>query len=50
MLDGKILGYVNPKIAPYLVKSLRAIKILQNKADDEVSYVPKTMEIAFMES
>ena len=50
MLDGKIMGYVNPKLAPYLVKALRAIKIIQNKADEDVSCVPKTIEIAFMES
>ena len=50
MLDGKLMGYVEPKLAPYLVKSLRAIKIIQNKADDEINCVPKTMEIAFMES
>ena len=28
MLDGKLMGYVDPKLAPYLVKSLRAIKII----------------------
>jgi len=30
VLDGRLMGYVDPKIAPHLVKSLRAIKILQN--------------------
>ena len=28
MLDGKVMGLVNPKLAPFLVKSLRAIKII----------------------
>jgi DNA-directed RNA polymerase I subunit RPA2 len=50
MLDGKLMGYVDPKVAPYLVKSLRAIKIIQNKADELHACVPKTMEIAFMAS
>jgi|TARA_B110001450_G_C17414365_1_gene397154 hypothetical protein len=28
VLDGKVMGFVCPKLAPYLVKSLRAIKII----------------------
>jgi DNA-directed RNA polymerase I subunit RPA2 len=28
VLDGRLMGYVDPKIAPHLVKSLRAIKII----------------------
>ena len=50
MLDGKLMGYVNPKLAPFLVKSLRAIKIVQNKTDDLMECVPKTMEIAYLAS
>jgi DNA-directed RNA polymerase I subunit RPA2 len=48
MLDGKLMGYVDRKIAQVLVNSLREIKITQNKTDERYSCVPKTMEIAYL--
>lgn len=50
LLDGKLMGSVDPKIAIELVKNLRAIKITQHKTDDLYECVPKTMEIAFLPS
>lgn len=48
VLDGKLLGYVDPKIAPHLVNSLRAIKIISEKVNDDYKCVPKTLEIAYL--
>ena len=50
VLDGKLMGSVDPKIATELVRNLRAIKIMQHKTDDLYGCVPKTMEIAFLPS
>ena len=49
-LDGKLMGYIDPKMANHLVSSLRAIKIMQHKTDDLYSCVPKTLEIAYLPS
>lgn len=48
VLDGIVLGYVDPKHAQELVKALRTLKIQQSDKDDMVRSVPKTLEIAFL--
>jgi len=48
VLDGILLGYVDPKHAPEFVKALRTLKIQQSDKDDLVRSVPKTLEIAFL--
>lgn len=48
VLDGVVLGYCEPQVAPFLVNSLRAIKVQQNKAHDLYKSVPMTLEIAFL--
>mmetsp|Transcript_19854 Transcript_19854/g.14295 ORF Transcript_19854/g.14295 Transcript_19854/m.14295 type:complete len:142 (+) Transcript_19854:1788-2213(+) len=42
------MGYLEPKLATNFVKSLRAIKIQQNKADPLKGCVPVTLEIAYL--
>ena len=49
-LDGKLMGYLDPKLADQMVSSLRAIKIMQHKTDELYSCVPKTLEIAYLPS
>ena len=34
MLDGVLLGSIDPKLAPHLVNSLRLLKVKQNLADE----------------
>ena len=48
VLDGIVLGYVDPKHAQEMVKALRTLKIQQSDKDDMVRSVPKTLEIAFL--
>jgi hypothetical protein len=51
MLDGKLLGYVDPKISHQVVNQLRAIKCRKakdSKEEELYSCVPKTLEIAFL--
>lgn len=48
MLDGVLLGYVDPKMAPELVRSLRALKIQQNNTNELHESVPKTLEVAYL--
>lgn len=48
VLDGKILGYVDPKQAPELVRSLRALKIQQINTNEMFESVPKTLEVAYL--
>ena len=48
MLDGVLLGYVDPQIAPNFVQSLRKIKIQQNTSNELHRCVPKTLEIAYL--
>ena len=48
MLDGVLLGYVDPKMAPELVRSLRALKIQQNNSIEHHESVPKTLEVAYL--
>ena len=50
VLDGVVLGYVEPQIAPHLVNSLRAIKVKQDKTHDLHKSVPMTLEIAYLPS
>ena len=47
MLDGKLLGYVDPKIAVQLVSKLRRLKIAQLP---EYDFLPKGLEVAFLPS
>lgn len=48
LLDGILLGYIEPKLAPELVRSLRALKIQQSNANEMVESVPATLEVAFL--
>lgn len=51
ILDGKLLGGVDPKMAHIMVNQLRALKCRKGKTSkDEELYtcVPKTLEIAFL--
>jgi len=48
VLDGVVLGYVKPDVAPHLVNSLRAIKVQQNKTHELFKCVPMTLEIAYL--
>jgi hypothetical protein len=48
VLDGIVLGYVEPQVAPFLVESLRAIKVQQNRAHELYRCVPMTLEIAYL--
>jgi len=48
MLDGILMGYVDPKLAPHMVSQLRYLKMKQNKTDELESSVPMTMEVAFL--
>ena len=50
LLDGQLLGYINPTLAPQLVRSLRGIKMMENRTDELYSCVPKSLEIAFLPS
>ena len=47
MLDGKLLGYVDPKIAVSFVTKLRRLKIAQLP---EYSWLPRGLEVAFLPS
>ena len=46
MLDGKLMGYVDRKIAQVLVNSLRQLKIAQKR--EEYTCIGKTLEIAYL--
>ena len=48
MLDGLLLGYVDPKIATDFTNSLREIKIRQDTTDELLRSVPQTLEIAYL--
>ena len=48
MLDGILMGYVDPKLAPHLVNQLRYLKIKQNTADEQEASVPMTLEVAYL--
>ena len=48
MLDGVLLGYVDPQIAPNFVQSMRQIKITQNTSNELHRSVLKTLEIAYL--
>lgn len=48
LLNGVLLGYIDPNIAPQLVKSLRALKIQQLNTDAKFESVPKTLEVAYL--
>ena len=50
MHDGMLLGYITPEAAPEFVKTLRKIKMMEDRTDDLHASVPKTMEIAFLPS
>ena len=48
ILDGILLGYIDPRLAHNFVQSLRKIKIQQNLSDELHRSVPKTLEIAYL--
>lgn len=48
MLDGVLLGYVDPKLAPAMVNKLRYLKMKQNTAHELEGSVPMTLEVAFL--
>eukprot|EP00347_Sterkiella_histriomuscorum_P020025 403339388 len=48
LLDGVLLGYVDPEVAPQLVKSLRALKIQQSNTNQFYESVPKTLEVSYL--
>jgi len=48
VLDGILLGYVDPKIAPHMVNQLRYLKIKQNKTHELEGSVPMTLEVAYL--
>ena len=48
VLDGIVLGYVDPKIAKYMVQTLRQLKIRQDVSNDLHASVPMTLEIAYL--
>jgi len=48
VLDGILMGYVDPKLAPHMVSQLRYLKMKQNKTDELESTVPMTMEVAYL--
>ena len=48
MLDGVLLGYVDPKLAPSLVNRLRYLKMKQNKTHELEGSVPMTLEVAYL--
>ena len=50
MLDGRLMGHIDPKLASDLVKNLRSIKIAQHHTDELYQCVHKTLEIAFLPS
>ena len=48
MLDGILMGYVDPKLAPHMVTQLRYLKIAQSTKNDMEASVPMTMEVAYL--
>jgi DNA-directed RNA polymerase I subunit RPA2 len=48
LLDGILMGYVDPKLAPHMVSQLRYLKMKQNKTDELESTVPMTLEVAYL--
>ena len=48
MLDGILMGYVDPKLAPHMVSQIRYLKMKQNNTDELESSVPMTMEVAYL--
>lgn len=48
VLDGILLGYVDPKLAPHMVSQLRYLKMKQDKTDELESSVPTTLEVAYL--
>jgi DNA-directed RNA polymerase I subunit RPA2 len=48
MLDGVLMGYIDPKLAPEFVKSLRALKIQQLNTSTQYESVPPSLEVAYL--
>lgn len=48
VLDGIVLGYIDPKLAKFMVQTLRQLKIRQDVSDDLHASVPMTLEIAYL--
>jgi hypothetical protein len=47
-LDGIVLGYVDPKLAPHMVSQLRYLKMKPEKTDELEDSVPATLEVAYL--
>jgi len=47
MLDGVLMGYVDPKLAPHMVSQLRYLKVKPSE-DELESTVPSTLEVAYL--
>ena len=50
VLDGRLMGYIEPALAPLLVQNLRGLKISQQTEHELYGCVPRTLEIAFLAS
>jgi len=48
VLDGVLLGHIEPKLAQDFTNSLREIKIKQDTADELLRSVPQTLEIGYL--
>lgn len=48
MVDGVLLGHIDPKMALDFSNSLREIKIRQDTTDELLRSVPQTLEIAYL--
>lgn len=48
MLNGILLGYLDPKLADIFVKNLRALKVAQNDNHELYGLVPKSLEVAYL--
>lgn len=48
VLDGILMGYVDPKLASHMVSQLRYLKMKQNTAHELEGSVPMTLEVAYL--
>ena len=46
MLDGILLGYLEPDVAPIFAQALRSIKVKPDTTDELQKTVPMSLEIA----
>lgn len=48
MLDGILLGYLEPDVAPIFAQALRSIKVKPDTTDELQKTVPMSLEIAYL--